>query len=341
MGALLGGLDALLAASGLVLAVLVGSLILRPLLVAVLAQAPFIGGWLASNVDSGLARFQAAISPLAQSSAGLLADMFYWLADAGGSLLAALASLPAETAAALGRLKSLDLPALEARVDGFAAGAAAEVHRLLSGALGAAVAGLEAAVAAARAAAAGLFQAAQAEALSLEAKAEAEAEALVAAARAEAVELVEQARAEAAAGLGEAEALARDLAAAEREAMLAAVGLAERDLQALARAEGVALRDSVSLLGGDLAAAEARAEAALAGLDASLQRSIEGILASLPWQSLAATAGAGEAVLQADVKTLVALGAQEIRKAMGDAEALRAKYGPQVRAALAQVGSLK
>lgn len=337
MPGLLAGLDALVVAVGLLVALLVVSAVLRPLLINVLGQAPFIGGWLASNVDSGLASFQNAIRAPADASLGLLTSLLVWADTHLRGFVQGLLDLGNGILWTTWTLATVSIP-----------------H-----AVGQGLQQAEALIGEARAYALGLVQAAEQRAGALFTLAEQDAAALVTAARQEAqqevgaaerVVLDEIRKAEQAAGQlwQQAEYDAGQLVAASesklaqlvqlaRQDLGAAVGAVEHDLQQLAKAERVLIEDTTSILGGDIQAAEARAQAALSGLEEATQKSIEGILNALPWQSLAAAVGASEAMLQAEVRTLVGLGAQEIRKAVADAPALRAKYGPEIRAALAQL----
>lgn len=339
MAGLLAGLDALVVGSLALVLILAGTLFLRPLLVGVLSNAPFIGGWLASNVDSGLAGYQRWLQSTAGPWVRPVADALHWLAWVAQSLPASLLGVAEAAVAAIWNLRHLDLPALEARAASFVSASVAELHRLLLGAIAAAESAALAAVDGARSLAAGLFATAEADALTLAQAERVAATDLVEVARTEAASLFQQAEAAAVAGVQEAENLAQELVREERAAMLAAVGIVEHDLQALAAAERVVLADSIAAVGGDVTAAAAQAKQDLTVAEAQLQHSIDGILNSMPWQSLAAGVAASEEMLKAEVRTLVIAGAHAIREEIGNAEAIRLKYGPAVRAALADLKS--
>lgn len=87
--------------------------------------------------------------------------------------------------------------------------------------------------------------------------------------------------------------------------------------------------------------AEARnaLDSEIKGFSAAADKAIADVIASPPVQAALATLGAGESMLAADVQTLVILSAKAIRDQLGNAEAIRAKYGPQVMAALTKVRS--
>ncbi len=335
MPGLLAGLDALVVALGLLGALLLLSVVVRPLLVAVLGQAPFVGGWLASNVDSGLASFQRTIQAPANAALPILTSALLWLWAQGEALLSGALALGNETAAALGRIVTLSIPAAlalsEARLGGVvedAKGWALAQLQALEVRLGADLRGVESAAAL-------KAQAVRGEALSAVSAAEGVVLAEIRKLEGNVGQLFQQAEADLASGVQSAEQIAVSLVAQARADLAGMVGAVEHDLRLLAAAERVALADSSAILGDDLAAAEARAAAALAGLEVTTQKSIEGILSGLPWQALAAGVGASEAFLRAEVRELVGLGAQAVRSEIGNAAAIRAKYGPQVRAALA------
>ena len=337
MFGLVAGLDAIIVAVALLVALLAVSAVIRPLLVNVLSQAPFIGGWLSSNVDSGLGAFQSAITAPANASMGIISSALDWIANNGRAVLSAVLGWAGAAQAALTWLGTVALPQAISTSEGLVAtwvdAAKAwtlEQVQALEVRLGVEIGGVAAAAAADTAGArADLGAAIQ--------TAESDAAALVSDAERKAGDLFIQAEYDAGQLAAKVEQDAQAAVVAARQDLGAAVGAVEHDLQVLAEASRVALEDSTSILGGDIQAAEARANAALSGLESDVQKSINGILDSLPWKSLAAAVGAGEAMLQADVKTLVGLGAQEIVKAIGDAESIRARYGPEVRAALAQL----
>jgi hypothetical protein len=337
MAGLLAGLDALVVATGLLFAMFLVGAVLRPLLVAVLSQAPFIGGWLASNVDAGLARFQASIRAPADASIGLLALALEWIAYQGTQFLNGVTGLAGGLVTGLWNFKNVTLPHglhslqlhAEALVDSARSAALLGVQRaeaLAKAGEGAVLSEATALVNGARSEAQGLFERAEAETVLLEGKAEALA-----------LDLVNSARAEAQVLASRAEAVAAQLTAAEREFAAAGLIAVETDLRRIEAAAGVALSDTAAVLGADITEAERRAAAAAQQLTAPIEASMEGLLASIPWQALAAAVGLGEEVLKADVRALVIAGAAEIRSAMGDAASIRARYGPQVRAALADL----
>lgn len=337
MPGLVAGLDALLVACVLLAAMFAVSTIFRPLLINVLAQAPFVGGWLASNVDSGLANFQRAITGPANASLYLVSSSLDWLATQGRALTTGLTD-------ALGAALWTSWVIATVTIPDAASKTLQQAEALAQDARGYAL---------------GLWQSAEHDIATSSSMAEAALGGAVSVLRsdlsseisaAESVVLLEIRRAEQNAGalfsqaeydaqqaVAATEIKLADLVSRAREDLSAAVGAVEHDLRTLAEAERVALADSTSVLGGDIQAAEARANQAIGALEESTQKSIEGILSGLPWQSLAAAVGAGEAMLQADVRTLVGLGAKAIRDELGNAEALRAKYGPQIQALLSQV----
>jgi hypothetical protein len=339
VGGLLAGLDALVVATGLLFAMFLVSAVLRPLLVSVLSQAPFIGGWLASNVDSGLARFQSTIKAPANATIGILADALEWIAYSATAFSNGLLEFGSELVNASWRLVNVTLPhglALGLLQAEALAGAARDYALGLVQSL---AVSLGRDIQLARSEAVDLVAAARAEALAASGAVLNTAEAELVAVERTAAGLVTAAELTAKQDLGLAEQTLASLISQARADALAGVGAVEHDVQALARAASVALTDSTAILGGDIQAAEARAARAVSGLEAETQKSIEGILNSLPWQALAAAVGAGEEVLKSDVRTLVLAGAAEIRKTLGDVESVRARYGPQIQAALAELRS--
>lgn len=337
MSGWLAGLDAFIVGLAYLGALLATRFVVRPLLVSILGSAPLIGGWLVSNVDSGLSAFERAITPAAEASMGTLTNAWDWLTGQAKGLLADVAALADAVYLGLWQLATVTLPhaiglavqQAEATARDLLAVAEADLNSLsatLSARLDAAAQILEGLIANARREAQEEVSAAERIVLDEVRKAEQTAG-----------QLWQQAEYDAGQLVAASESKVVQLVALARQDLGAAVGAVEHDLQQLAKAERVLIEDTTSILGGDIQAAEARAQQAIGALEAETQKTIEGILSGLPWQSLAAAVGAGEAVLQADVRTLVGLGAQEIRKALGDAEAIRAKYGPQVQAALQQL----
>ncbi len=337
MGGLLAGLDALVVATGLLFALFLLSAVLRPLLVSVLGQAPFIGGWLASNVDSGLARFQATIQGPANASIGILADALQWVAYQLTALTNGLAAFGGELVNGLVRLRDVTVPYLVGL-------ALAQAEGLVAEARNAAAAGLQSLAATV----AGDIQLARSEALQLTNAARAEAsaasgavlstlEADLAGAERTAGQLFQEAKLEAQADLGLAEGVLTSLISQARSDALAAAGAVEHDVQALSRAAGVLVADSAAVLGGDIAAAEARANAAVGALESRVGAEVDSILKSGPWGGLVQLYEGGEAALAASVQTLVLDGLKAIRSEIGSVEAIRAKYGPEIAAATARL----
>lgn len=145
---------------------------------------------------------------------------------------------------------------------------------------------------------------------------------------------------------------------AQRGAHYAAslVGLeAERALaaeQALQDAAGAGVQSLESELGSEVARVESQLGALAHGLEAEVEQArrqlgaeivnfedltkqrIAAVIESSPFVAALALSEAGKRALGADVETLVTLTAAEIRKQLGDAESLRARFGPEVRAAL-------
>ncbi len=116
MAGILAGLDVEVIAIAFLFAVLVGVMIVRPLLVSVLSQAPFIGGWLGSNVDAGLNAFEVAIQPAANSALGALSSTIDWLASSWAQITDTLAGFGELAQTAVYKITTLILPALEERV---------------------------------------------------------------------------------------------------------------------------------------------------------------------------------------------------------------------------------
>lgn len=337
MGGLLAGLDALLVATGLLFALFLVSAVLRPLLVAVLSQAPFIGGWLASNVDAGLARFQSAIRAPADASIGILADALEWIAYQLTALTNGLLGFGGELVNGLQRLRDVTIPhalgLAEARLEG-----------LVSDARNAAAAGLQGLAAtlagdiqAARGEAVQLVDAARAEALAASGAVLSTAEGEVRQAERAAAGLVTAAELTAKQDLGLVEQTLASLIAQARADALAAAGAVEHDVQALSRAAGVLVADSAAVLGGDIAAAEARANAVAAQLAAQPAEAISNLLHSKEWIGLVQLYEGGEAALATAVEGLVSQGLAAIRSEIGNVASIRARYAPEIAAATARL----
>jgi hypothetical protein len=330
-------LDGLVVAGVLLAVLLAGSLVLRPFLVSLAAQLPVVGPALSSRLDSVLNGWQAALAPAANSGLGLLSELLTWLDTQGRTASASLFTLSHSARGALLRIESLSIPhaidLLRQELNGLIREAVVHAGEL--------VAGLEVRSEAL------LHQSIDSinHLIGLEVSRAREAElalehTALAAVQAEAVsagKLFQEAERTAVQVGQRAEAVAHQLVAGERllartaeEGLKVELGRVESEL-------GTRLGEAVSTLGGDLAAAEARAGEALSGLEASTVKSIEGILDSLPWSVLAAGIAGGEAMLKAEVRTLVGLGAKAVRDEIGNAAAIRAKYGPGVRAALAEL----
>lgn len=341
MFGLLAGLDALVVGVVLLAVMLAVGVVLRPLLVNVLGQAPFIGGWLASNVDRGLADFQRSITTTTNNSLPLVASALQWLADQGRALTSGLTDLLNAVYWTTWTLATVTIPDAAAKT-------LQQAEQLAQDARGFSV---------------GLFQQAQADINTSFGQAEAVAGAAVSAVRsdleaeisaAEAVVLREIRKAEQATGdlfqqaeydagqlVAASEIKLTDLVSRAREDLGAAVGAVEHDLQLLAAAERVALEDSVSILGGDIQAAEARANAAIAKVEANIGSTVDEIIKSGPWAALIAAYTGGEAALKADVETLVRGVLPEIRNQIAQVATLRAKYAPQIRSTLNELKLVK
>ena len=331
---LLAGLDAFLVALVLLAAMFAVSAVLRPLLVNVLSQAPFVGGWLAQHVDEGLASFQRAITAPANASMSIVSSSLDWVANQGRQALQSLKDMAGAAYWTSWVILTVSIP----------------------DAVGKGLQQAEALISQARADALGLFQQAEDDIKTSLLRAETIAATAVSVARsdleseisaAESVVLLEirkaeqnagalflQASSDLQAGLNFAESQAADLVSRAREDLGAAVGAVEHDLQKLAEAERVALTDSVSVLGGDIKAAEDRASQALSAAEEGLQGTIDSVIKSGPWGALVALYTGGEAALKADVETVVRLSLQELRQQIREVGVLRSKYAPQVRAEL-------
>ncbi len=337
MAGLLAGLDALLIALGFAVVLLVLTSIIRPLLVSVLGSAPFIGGWLASNVGGALGRFSNSLQGPANAALGVLSGSLGWLEWAGRSLVTAEVALHTAALSAISDLRRLDIPAALASAVAHAEGLASDLRAWTLLGIQDATNGLRGLIDAAASNAAGWVLAARLEAQGLFSVAESDAVALEGKAEGLALDLVNGARAEAVILAGRAEAVAQSLNTIEHEFATSALLVLTTDVQRVEAAAHVALSDTAAILGADITEAEKRAGDVAAQLAAPIEASLQGILASTPWGALAAAVGVGEEMLKADVETLVRAGAAEIRRSLGDAESIRARYGPQVRAALAQI----
>lgn len=163
MAAILAGVDGEVIAVAFLFAVLVGVLIVRPLLVAALGNAPVIGGWLSSNVDSALAAWERGIQPLAAGALGALSSTIDWLAWAWGSLLSTITGLAQLAYAADWRIVNLALPALEQRAEAAASSALQAAEAGLRGAIAAEAGAAARATSALTVEVTGLFNAAEAD----------------------------------------------------------------------------------------------------------------------------------------------------------------------------------
>lgn len=337
MGGWLAGLDALVVGLAYLFALLTTRFVVRPLLVSVLGQAPVIGGWLTSGIDARIADFERAITPAANASMGTLISALDWLTLQGRGLLGAVTALSDAVYAGLYHLGA----------------------ETLGHAVGLGLQQVEALVAAARGYALGLFQRAEADTVYWIRAVESEAEGLAAEARkdalgevsaAERVVLDEIRKAEGVTGqlfqraeydahqlIDASEVRLAELVSRAREELAAADAAVEHDLQQLGKAVGVAVADTAATLGGDITAAEARFQAALAGVESGLGATIDEVIKSGPWGAAVALYEGGQAALAADVETLVRESLKQVRQEIGNAEALRARYAPRVRAAIDQL----
>ncbi len=265
MAGILAGLDVEVVAIAFLFALLVGVLIVRPLLVSVLAQAPLIGGWLAGNVDAGLAAFEQAIQPGAAAALGALSATIDWLASSWGSLVSLTAGLGELTYTALWRIVNLKLPELEGRAAAFASGLYDQLRALVQADVASLEVQLSADLAKAEAEAGALFSEAETLARDLDAAqralladslavAEQLATVQVEAERAFVVDQVLGVRAE----IQSAFAQALAVSAAAEAALQGDIGAVERDL-------GGAIQADVNALLKQIAADKAALEAALAG----------------------------------------------------------------------------
>lgn len=191
----LAGLDGEVAAIALLFALLVGVLILRPLLVALFSNAPLIGPWLASNVDSGLAAFERAMQAPARAALGSLSASIDWLTSQWTQLTATLSGFASLAATAVTKITTLAIPAAEERVIGYADAQLAAAASNLRADVMAAEKLAAAEVAAVQAQAVNLFHQAQADALALVAQSEALAQALAQVAEAQATAQIQGERA--------------------------------------------------------------------------------------------------------------------------------------------------
>jgi len=334
---LLAGLDAFLVALTLLVAMLVTAQVLRPLLVSVLSQAPFIGGWLASNVDAGLARFQSSITGPANASMGIIVSSLLWLVGMGRGLLQVLQDLPNAIWGSINTLATVTLPHAVGLATSHLEGLVTDARNAAAAGLAGLAASVGADLAAARAEAVTLTTAARADALAASGAVQATVEGELAQAEKTAGSLFTQAEADAGAALGLAEQTLTGMITQARADALAAAGAVESDVQRLAAAAHVLVADSASVLGGDIAAAEARAGQALSSLGSTVQGEIDSVIKSGPWGGLVQLYEGGEAALAAKVETLVIDGLAAIRSELGSVEAIRAKYGPEIAAATARL----
>jgi hypothetical protein len=195
MVALLGGIDGEVIAVAFLFAVLVGVLIIRPLLVSALGNAPFIGGWLSSNVDAALAGWERNMQAPAAAALGILSSTIDWLTYEWSQLLATLVGWAQVEASALTKISTVVIPAAEQAAVQYAQAATAAAEADLRSELAAVAATASAAVAGARAEELSLIAAAQAEARALSAADQALAQGLFAVAEQDAAALAQAERA--------------------------------------------------------------------------------------------------------------------------------------------------
>lgn len=280
MVGILAGLDVEVVAIAFLFAVLVGVLIVRPLLVALFAQAPFIGGWLSSNVDAGLAAFERSLVGPANAALGALSSTIDYLTSSWGQLVSTVSSLAQLTYTAAWRIVNLQLPALEERAGAFASALFAQLLAIVNADVAAARAEASAAVAVAEADAVALFQ--QAEALAHDLAA------------AEAVALAD--------GLAVAEGLATAQVRAERAFVTdQLLGVRQEIADAFTQAQA-ALTAAEAVLEGDIGAVAGN-------LGDALQRDVDSLLAQIKADkdALAAALTGTAAGLAADIAAIRAM----------------------------------
>lgn len=330
MGALLAGLDAFLIALAFAVVLLVVSSIIRPLLVSVLSGMPLVGGWLSSNVDQGLNRFQNAILGPANAALPVLSEALNWIVDRSRELLAATVALAEGTYAAAWQLGSVTLP-----------------HELSL-----ALAQVDAKVEAAKGWALGQVQAAERRALfvaqsmlaqassliSLEASRAREAELALehnalAAVQAEAInagKLFQEAERTAALYGQRAEGVAAQLAAGERLFASQAIENLLGKLAGVESAFGSSLGVEAANLKGQIAEAESRAGEALGASVKPIEQSVEGILRGAGWGLLVDLVQVGEFLATTNPDQYAQIVAEKIHEGFAQAEVIRARAQPIV-----------
>lgn len=337
MPGLVAGLDALLVALVLLGAMFAVSAVFRPLLVNVLQQAPFIGGWLASNVDTGLRGFQSALIAPANASLYLVSSSLDWVAQRGREIVQGLTDVLNAALWTSYVIATVTIP----------------------DAVGRGLAQAENLVNAARAEALGLFQTAEHDVTTSFLRAEAGAAALTSALRsdleadiqaAETVVLLEIRKAEQATGqlfqqaeYDAAQATAqveRQAGALFQQAEADLHGITDairRDLAVVADQAEAQLPEALRNLGRDLEAVREQAAAQGPEFQRNLDQEIADLKASAPWQLIANLEAEGENVVGTALADLVKVSQGALHAEVAGAKALQAKLAPFVRAVTAEL----
>ena len=336
MGGWLAGLDALVTGTAYLFALLAARFVLRPLLLAVLGSAPFVGGWLTSHLDGAFSDFERRINPAAEASLGIWVSALGWLVTQGWNFANSAGDLADGFYAWAYNLVTVTLPHAGGLAEQYLEGLISDARGWALLQVQAAESRLRAEVALAEGDARALVDQARSEALSEVSAAERIVLEEIRKAEQAGGQLFQQAEYDAQMATQAVEQRAVALVDQAKAAASAGIGAVEHDLQALAQATGTLIQDSTAVIREDLGQSETRTTEALNAAESRLQEEIDAVIKSGPWQTLVAAYEGGEAALKADVEVLVAEGLKQIRGEITNVEALRAKYAPIIRAQISQ-----
>lgn len=294
MAGILAGLDVEVVAIAFLFAVLVGVLIVRPLLVALFAQAPFIGGWLSSNVDAGLAAFEASLVGPANAALGALSSTIDYLNSSWAQLVSTVTGLAQLSYTAAWRIVNLKIPAAQQAAGDFASSLFDQLRAVVAADVAAVESTAAAEVAAVEVKATALF--------------------------------------------GQAEALARSLAAAEAVALADSIAVAEQMATVQIQAERAFVVDEVLGVRAEIQSALSQALAVTAAAEAALQGDIGAVERELAGK-IGADVDALLRQIAADKAALEAALAGGIAGVLVDIAAIRAMRCLKFCEPLADVGS--
>jgi hypothetical protein len=332
-------LDAVVVSAVLLVALFAVTVVIRPLLVAVLSRAPLIGGWLASNVDAGLNSFVAVISAPLNASlpvvVGLVEAVWgagYWFAQ---WLIVGFEAIPAAVAGFI----TVSFPYALNQIQQFLEGLINAARTYALGLVQSAEALAQALFSQAEALAQALFNTAISTAINLFHTAEADAAALVKVAEYDAGQLWRQAETDAQGLFLQAEGVAHMLFSDFVAFIMPLITKLIADVQAIEAQLNAFLPEWIKTVERDISAISAQLNAQPDEFKKNLQKEIADLEASPPWLILEALLNGAEAAGGALPEEIARATWDELRSNLRNFEATVQAARPTIDKIIAEIES--